>query len=55
MAGNTLFGHELPFPRADLYVALTAVAVFIPAVVVINAIANALLNLLLGKRKAKTA
>ena len=38
MANNQLFGHELPFPRQDLYVALVAVLVFIPAVVVLNAL-----------------
>lgn len=35
---NLLFGHELPFPRQDLYVALIAVLVFIPAVIVLNAL-----------------
>lgn len=51
---HTLFGYELPFPKQDLFVSLIAVASFIPAVVVINALVHGLLNLL-GVRKAKQA
>jgi hypothetical protein len=51
---HTLFGYELPFPKQDLFVSLIAVASFIPAVVLINALVHGLLNLL-GVRKAKQA
>lgn len=53
MESTTLFGYQLPFPRQDLYVALIAVASFIPAVVLINALVNGLLNIggsIVGKR-----
>lgn len=49
---STLFGYPLPFPKEDLYVALIAVASFIPAVVLINAVVNGLLNLLPKKKTA---
>jgi hypothetical protein len=44
-AADTLFGYPLPFPRQDLYVALIAVSSFIPAVVIINAVVNALITI----------
>lgn len=52
MESTTLFGYQLPFPRQDLYVALIAVASFIPAVVLVNALVHGLLNiggLIVGK------
>lgn len=52
MDSHTLFGYELPFPKQDLFVALIAVASFIPAVVILNALGHGLLNLF-SPRKAK--
>ncbi|KAI7838129.1 hypothetical protein COHA_008060 [Chlorella ohadii] len=49
-ADNQLFGYELPFPRQDLYVALIAVLAFIPAVVLLNALVNGVMNLFSTKK-----
>lgn len=51
---NELFGYQLPFPRLDLYVALIAVLGFIPAVVVINALVNGVMDLFSSKKKTRT-
>jgi hypothetical protein len=40
MSDHELFGYQLPFPRQDLVVALSAVLLFLPVVVVINYIAE---------------
>jgi hypothetical protein len=47
---NQLFGYELPFPRQDLYVALIAVLAFIPAVILLNALVNGVMNLFSTKK-----
>ena len=52
---STLFGYPLPFPREDLFIALCAVLLFIPAVVVLNALAHGVLNLFSSSKKAKAA
>ena len=46
VAEHTLLGYELPFPREDLYVAIIAVASFLPAVVVLNFVVTRALALL---------
>lgn len=51
----TLFGYALPFPREDLFVALGAVLLFIPAVVILNALAHGVINLFSSSKKAKAA
>lgn len=51
---DTLFGYPLPFPAREIYVAAIAVACFIPAVVLINAIVHGILNLLSFGKKTKT-
>lgn len=33
---HLLFGHQLPMPRVDLYIALATVAGFLPAVVIVH-------------------
>lgn len=56
MAGNgVLFGYELPFPIADLYTALAAVVLFLPAVVVINFIVTLPFRLFSRGAPAKAA
>jgi hypothetical protein len=50
---GSLFGYPLPFPNEDLYIALFAVAGFIPAVVLINALVNGILNVLARLTKSK--
>lgn len=46
--------YTIPFPPSDLWTALAAVALFIPAVVLINALVNGVMNLFSsGKPKAK--
>ncbi|EFN58567.1 hypothetical protein CHLNCDRAFT_140708 [Chlorella variabilis] len=50
---DELFGYPLPFPREDLYIALAAVAGFIPAVVLINAVVNGIITLVsFGKKSS---
>lgn len=50
---DELFGYPLPFPREDLYIALAAVAGFIPAVVLINAVVNGIITLVSFGKKVK--
>lgn len=50
---DTLFGYSIPFPTYDLYVAITAVALYIPSIILVNYLANKGLDLV--SRKPKTA
>lgn len=48
---DTLLGFALPFPKYDLLVALSAVALFLPMVVVINWIGNKAVSAFSSKKK----
>ena len=50
----SLLGYPLPFPPQDLYVALLAVAGFLPALAILNALVHGLINLVTPAKKAKT-
>lgn len=45
---HELFGTRLPFPRSDLYVALTTVVLFIPVVIIVNALVTRVVRLVRG-------
>lgn len=48
---DTLFGYTIPFPKSDLIIALLAVSLFLPIVVVVHNTAVAVSRLF---TKAKT-
>ena len=33
---DSVFGHELPMPLSDVYIAIATVALFIPTVIVVH-------------------
>lgn len=51
MAEDTLFGFPIPFPKYDLFVAATAVALYIPTVITVNYIVNRVMDLFSSKQK----
>ena len=48
---NTLFGYPIPFPRSDLFIAFTAVALFLPVVVIVHHSVVKTVGGLFGKSK----
>ena len=49
----TLFGYPVPFPTKDLYIAVAAVALFLPATVCAHRLVSAILGLFLKNRAAQ--
>ncbi len=45
----TLLGYTVPFPTKDLYIAVAAVALFLPATVCAHRLVSAILGLFLNK------
>ena len=50
--GHTLFGYPVPFPREDLVVAVVAVAVFLPVVIIVHTTIAYIISLF-AKQKAQ--
>jgi hypothetical protein len=46
----SLFGYDIPFPTKDLYIAVIAVAGFLPATVLVHFLVSRALALLKPKR-----
>lgn len=48
---DTVFGHELPMPLNDVYIAIATVALFIPTVIVVHNSVAFIIRKLQGVKK----